>query len=206
WRTDCHDDGHVLTGSFLFAVARPDGSIATLSGGTIPGRNALGGSHLTGLYSGQLDGPALFNLIMITLVELGAVFWVGAQFWQIFVLQPTAEDHEELSAPNRQVQQRFERRFSLPTLLVLLVANVGVLLGQALNITGGNFATAFTPTLLGGLITSGRFGTFWLMRMIVVILAARLALYRLQLYRLQLETSPVLANAFLPWANLTLGL
>ena len=206
WRTDSNDDGHVLTGSFLFTVARPDGSIPTLSGGTIPERNALGGSNLSGLYSGQLDGPALFNLIMITLVELCAVFWVGAQFWQIFVLQPTAEDHEELSASNQQVQQRFERRFSLPTLLVLLVANVGVLLGQALNITGGNFATAFTPALLGGLITSGRFGTFWLVRMIVVILAARLALYRLQLYRLRREMRTGRVLAFLPWANLILGL
>src|SRR5437763_6444104 len=105
WRTNSNDDGHVLTGSFLFTVARPDGSIPTLSGGTIPGRNALGGSNRPGLYSGQLDGPALFNLIMITLVELGAIFWVGAQFWQISVLQPTAEDHEELSASNWQVQQ-----------------------------------------------------------------------------------------------------
>src|SRR2546423_7163687 len=41
WRTNSNDDGHVLTGSFLFTVARPDGSIPTLSGGTIPGRNAL---------------------------------------------------------------------------------------------------------------------------------------------------------------------
>ena len=29
---------------------------------------------------------------MITLVELGAIFWVGAQFWQLFVLQPVTED------------------------------------------------------------------------------------------------------------------
>src|SRR6266702_2596789 len=136
WRTDSADDGHILVGSFLFTVARPDGSIPTLSGGTIPGQNALGGSNLTGLYSGHLDGPALFNLIMITLVELGAIFWVGAHLWQLFVLQPTSEEHEALSWSNQQVQRRFEQRFSLPTLLVLLVANVGVLLGQAVNVTG----------------------------------------------------------------------
>jgi copper transport protein len=79
---------------------------------------------------------------MITLVELGAVFWVGAQFWVIYVLRPSAEDHPKLSASNQQVQQRFERRFSLPLLLVLLLANIGVLLGQALDITGGNVAAA----------------------------------------------------------------
>src|SRR5439155_9599070 len=33
WRTDSADDGHVLTGSFLFTVARPDGTVPTLSGG-----------------------------------------------------------------------------------------------------------------------------------------------------------------------------
>ncbi len=206
YRTDSNVDGHILTGSFLFSVARPDGTVPTLSPGAHPGVNALGGNTLTGLYTGQLDGPTLFNLIMITLVELGAVFWVGAQLWLLFVLQPSSEDHEELNESNRQVQQRFEQRFSLPTLLVLLLANVGVLLGQAINITGGNVATAFAPTLLGGLVASGQFGTFWLVRVIVIVLAIRLSLYRLQVYRLRPGTRPRLANSFTVWANLVLGL
>ena len=206
YRTDSNVDGHILTGSFLFTVARPDGTVPTLSPGAHPGVNALGGSNLTGQYTGQLDGPTLFNLIMITLVELGAVFWVGAQLWLLFVLQPSSEDHEELNESNRQVQQRFEQRFALPTLLVLLLANVGVLLGQAINITGGNVATAFAPTLLGGLVASGQFGTFWLVRVIVIVLAIRLSLYRLQVYRLRPGTRPRLANSFTLWANLVLGL
>src|SRR5712692_10769117 len=41
WRTDSADDGHVLVGSFLFTVARPDGTVPTLSGGTVLGQNAL---------------------------------------------------------------------------------------------------------------------------------------------------------------------
>ena len=49
WRTDSNADGHILTGSFLFTVARPDGTVPTLSGNTIPGQNALGGGNLTGL-------------------------------------------------------------------------------------------------------------------------------------------------------------
>ncbi len=205
WRTDSADDGHVLTGSFLFTLARPDGTVPTLSGGTVLGQNALGGSNATGQDSGQLDGLALFNLLMITLVELGAVFWVGAQFWPIFVLLPSAEDHEELSASNQQAQQRFERRFSLPTLLLLLLANFGVLLGQALTVTGGNVANAFAPTLLVSLVTNGRFGTFWIMRVIVIVLALRLSLYQLQLYRSR-RSLPRLVNTVLPWANLLLGL
>ena len=206
WRTYASDDGHVLTGSFLFTVARPDGSIPTVSAGTVLGQNVLGGSSATGQDTGQLDGLTLFNLLMITLVELGAVFWVGAQFWPIFVLLPSAEDHEELSASNQQAQQRFERRFSLPTLLLLLLANGGVLVGQALTVTGGNVANALAPTLLAGLLTSGRFGTFWIARVIVILLALRLSLYQLQLHRSRRGPRPRLGNVILPWANLLLGL
>lgn len=199
WRTSSNNDGHVLSGSFLFTVARPDGTVPTLSGGTIPGQNALGWSNLTGLYTGQFDGPTLFNLIMITLFELGAVFWVGAQLWLIFVLQPATEDHEEFSTTNQGAQQRFERLFSLPTLLVLLLANVGVLIGQAIIVTGGNFGAAFAPTLLTNLVTDGRFGTYWLVRVVVIVLALRLSLYQLQLHRLQSRQRPRFVNGILPW-------
>lgn len=206
WRSDSNDDGHVLSASFFFTVANADGTVPTLSPGANPGANVLGSSIPIGLYTGQLDAPTFFNLVMITLVELAAVFWVGAQFWVIYVLRPSAEDHAELSASNQQIQQRFERRFSLLLLLILLLANAGVLLGQALNITGGNAATAFSLPLLGQLITSGRFGAYWLMRMVVLVLAVRLALYRLQLYRSQRAKSSRLVNNVLPWANLILGL
>ena len=206
WRTDSADDGHVLIGSFQFTIARPDGSIPTLSAGTVLGQHVLGGSTTTGQDSGQLDGLTLFNLLMITLVELGAVFWVGAQFWPIFVLLPSAEDHEELSVSNQQIQQRFERRFSLPTLLLLLLANGGVLFGQALSITGGNVADALAPTLLASLLTNGRFGTFWIVRVIVILLALRLSLYQLQWHRSRRGSHPRLVNTILPWANLLLGM
>src|SRR5579884_270110 len=180
YRSVSNDDGHVLTGSLLFTVARPDGTVPTLSPGANPGANALGGSSLGGQYTGQFDGPTLFNLLMITLVELGAVFWVGACLWQLFVLQPAAEEHPELSEAHGRVCQRFERYFALPTLLVLLVANIGVLVGQALTITGSHWEDAFAPPLLVSLVISGRFGAFWFMRVIVIILALRLSFYQWQ--------------------------
>src|SRR5258708_24476080 len=129
WRTDSTDDGHVLSGSFLFTVARPDGTVPTLSPGTNPGAIALGGSSLSGQYTGQLDGPTLFNLVMITLVELGAVFWVGASLWQLFVLGPSAEDHEEVGEANRQGQRCFERRLAPPTLPGVLPPPFRLLVG-----------------------------------------------------------------------------
>ena len=203
WRAFSSDDGHILGGSFLFTLARPDGTVPTVSGGTSPGQNAPGTSTLSGSSSGQLDGLALFNLVMVTLVELGAVFWVGVQFWLLLVLKPAAEDHAELAALHQQAQARFERRFSLPTLLVLLLANGGVLLGQALTLTGGNVPAAFasTSSVLGSLVGGGSFGAYWLMRVITISLLLALALYQVQLKARTLRLATLLS-----WTQLLLGL
>ncbi|HEX6477644.1 MAG TPA: copper resistance protein CopC [Ktedonobacteraceae bacterium] len=200
YRTDSADDGHILTGSFIFSVANPDGSVPTLSPGANPGANTFGNTTLTGLYSGQIDGPTFFNLIVITLVELGAVFWMGAQLWANFVLGLSSQAHAEERAINERVEQRFDQRLSLPTLIVLLLANIGVLVGQALNLTGGNWGGALSPSLLGEMATSGRFGTFWMMREIVVAVALILAIY--MVLRKQ---RPRIVNNLLPLVNLFLG-
>src|SRR5579883_1666925 len=103
---------------------------------------------------------------MITLVELGAIFWVGAQFWQLFVLQPVAEDTApETRSIASTIQQRFERVFSAGTLLVLLLANLGVLVAQALSISSAS-GGAFDPGTLVKLATTGRSGSFWIYRAI----------------------------------------
>jgi copper transport protein len=201
WRAFSSDDGHILGGSFLFTLARPDGTVPTISGGTSPGQNAPGTNTLSSSSSGPLDGLALFNLVMVTLVELGAVFWVGAQFWSLLVLQPAAEDHAELAALHQQAQARFERRFSLPTLLILLLANGGVLLGQALTLTGGNVPAAFASSVLGSLISSGSFGAYWLMRVISLSLLLAVALYRVQLKAPSRRLATLLS-----WIQLLLGL
>ncbi len=200
WRTDSAADGHVLRGSFIFSVERADGSVPTLAPGSNPGANVLGSGNLTGLYTGQIDGPTLFNLIMITLVELGAIFWMGAQLWINFVLTISAEAHAEERSTNARVQRRFERYFSLPTLIVLFLANIGVLVGQALNLTGGDLASALSPTLLGGLATSGRFGMYWMMREVVILIAMILALYMLLR-----QQRPRIIKTVLPIANLFLA-
>lgn len=200
WRTDSAADGHILRGSFIFSVASPDGTVPTLSPGSNPGANALGGGNQTGLYTGQFDGPTFFNLIMVTLVELGAIFWMGAQLWINFVLTISAEAHNEERNTNERVQRRFERYFSLPTLIVLFLANIGVLIGQALNLTGGDLAQAISPTLLVGLATSGRFGIYWMMREVVILLAMIPALYII----LQQQRSRI-TRTVLPIANLVLA-
>ncbi len=200
YRTDSAADGHILRGSFIFTVARPDGSVPSLNGNSQPGQNVLSGGNLTGLYTGQLDGPTVFNLVMITLAELGAVFWVGAQLWLVFVLQLAPTDNNQQNEINQQVSQRFERRWSIPTLLLLLLANLGVLVGQGLGITGGQLGSALSPQLLTQLATSGRFGTYWTLREIIIILALVVALSMLVL-----KQRPRVINSLLPSLNLLLG-
>ncbi|HET7640213.1 MAG TPA: copper resistance protein CopC, partial [Ktedonobacteraceae bacterium] len=38
YRTDSADDGHILRGSFIFTVARPDGTVPSLNGNSLPGQ------------------------------------------------------------------------------------------------------------------------------------------------------------------------
>ncbi len=164
--------------------------------------NVLGGANLTGLRtnSGQLDGPTFFGFVMITLVELGAIFWVGAQFWLMFVLQLASKGNATQEAIHRQTQERFERRWSLPVLLVLLVANVGVLVGQVLIASGGQWLQAFSPPILLSLASNGRVGTYWTVREFVLVLAILLALFMLFV-----KKRPPLINSILPSVNLLLG-
>jgi putative copper export protein/methionine-rich copper-binding protein CopC len=172
WRSDSADDGHALLGSFIFTVTAPGGSVPQLAPGSNPGQGLLGDINATG----TLDGAALFYLVMVTLVDLGAIFWAAGLLWVNFVLQPVSERQREEQTLNWQVEQRFEQRFSLPVLLGLLLANLGVLYGQVLTLTGNNWTAALNMHLLLEQGTSGRFGTYWLMRMAVLLLAVLVSL------------------------------
>ena len=168
---------------------------------TIASAHVLDSGHLAGFYTGQIDAPTLFNLLMITLVEVGAVFWVGAQLWLNFVLQISSDKHKIEQGMNEQTQARFERHFSVPTLIVLLLANIGVLIGQALIITGGDWGRSLSPASLLGLATSPRFGVFWLPGEVLIILAIGIALY-LRLIRQRPRT----VDTLLSLLNLLFGL
>ncbi len=167
----------------------------------IASAHVSGGGALTGFYSGHIDVPTLFNLVMVTLVEIGAVFWVGAQLWLNFVLQTSSEKYRAEQGINRETDTRFTQRFSLPTLIVTLLANIGVLIGQALILTGGDWGRSLSASSLLGLATSARFGVFWLIGEGVLLLAIGLRLY----LRLS-QQRPRLLDTLLPLLNLLLGL
>jgi copper transport protein len=171
-------DGHILRGSFLFNMARPDGTVPTSNGISMPKQDPLGGGVSTtgpGTTSGQPTSSALFNLIMISIAELAAIFWVGAYVWCTFV-HPRA--HGGHDAIDLRAQRRFMRSFSLPLLLALFLATIGILAGQGMSIVGSNWLMAFSPSLLWKLVTSSRYGTFWQMREIVIMLTMGIALFQ----------------------------
>ncbi|QBD79283.1 hypothetical protein EPA93_26170 [Ktedonosporobacter rubrisoli] len=198
WRSQSADDGHILKGSFTFSVARPDGTVPQLSGNTQSGQNLQGG-NTTDLVSGQLDAGTLLSFIMITLADLGIVFWVGAQLWHTFVQQVSEAGDAEQKALEQQAEERFARYLAIPTLIVLLLANLGILLGQALTITAGQAGQL--PATLVKLAANGHFGTFWSMREIVIVLAIILAVFSL----LNKRRSENL-KGLLSWGNLLLAL
>ena len=199
WRTQSSNDGYIQTGSFIFTVANPDGSTQKFTG-AIPEQEQFGNSTGNSA-TGQFDGPTLFSLIMVTLVEIGAVFWVGAQLWRTFVLQLMESKGTAQSTILQRTEQRFDRIFSLPTLLLIFFADIGVLLGQAMALTGGQLAQVFSPSLLLGLVSNGQFGTYWVMRQIVVILALLVTVYALFAQRRQKASGEIFS-----WITLLLGL
>jgi copper transport protein len=190
WTTQSADDGSVLRGSFLFSVTEPDGTVPKTNG-PLPGQNS----------SNLLDGPTFFSFIMVTLIDLGAVFWVGAQLWRIFVLQLTETKSAEQETIGQQAEIRFDRQFSFPLLSLLLLANIGVIVGQALTLTNGNIAQSFVPATLVNLATYGRFGMYWTMREIVILLALLLTIITEML-----KNIPRQVTAMLSWFNLILGM
>ncbi len=149
--------------------------------------------------SGQMDGPTFFSFLMISLVDLSVIFWVGAQLWHAFVLQLADADSPAQQAIDQQAARHFQRRFSVPILLLILLANLGVLLGQGLALTNGRLDQAFSQP--GILIGQGNFGIYWSLREILPLLALVLIVALPQ----SRPPSRIL-DELLAWANLLLAL
>jgi copper transport protein len=183
----------------VLIVALPVEAHAIVS--AAPGTDVLGRVTSADTTTGQLDGPTLLSLIMITLVDLGVVFWVGAQLWYSFVLRLDDSGNQEQSQADKRALQRFERVFALPVLVLLLVANVGVLIGQGLVLSNGQWAQALAVSALQGLISGSQFGTYWIMRIVVVMLALVLAIFAV----IKRQRSRMI-DGVLSWCNLILSL
>jgi copper transport protein len=195
YRSRSADDGHTLSGAFLFTVAEANGTVPALEGG-LP---ALASTEPTL----RFDGASLLTLLMLMLLDLGATFWVGAQFWPPLVLEArsasTTGGGEAAMEGRQEIEQRFVRCFGVPTLLVLLSANVGLLLGETLMGSDGAWSAGLLQTLQGSL-TPTPSGAWWLLREGVLLLALLLACWLWRARRL----APAVRRVCV-WVNLALA-
>lgn len=172
WRTQSAEDGHIVGGSFIFRIARPDGSVpalpAKLPTGHFPGAAGTGAS--TG---GALDGPTIAQTIATWLALLLMTFWVGGLIWQTWILPPNSSGDSDLAAAARAAASRF-RQLAPYALIALIWANVGIILAQAAELAGGWSGVTSAP-LLRAILFGSRYGTFWWMREVVALLALLLA-------------------------------
>ena len=197
WSSDSNNDRHIETGSFLFTVLRPDGTLPSVQGSTLHTQPLTRTPQVSAF-------STFFSFLMQTLLEVGAVFWVGALLWLLFVLPKATTrrtDETRAGVDQQQITDIFERRFAFPSLLVLLLANTGVLLGQALNLAGTQWVHAFAPSTLVGLVVSSTFGVVWFLRELLLFLALQVAIFPL----LTRAPSPRMHH-LLQWVNLQFGL
>lgn len=174
WRTQSADDGHVTGGSYIFRIARPDGSVpplpAKLPSGNVPGAGGVGSAD-----SISLDGPSLFQALFTWIALACLAFWVGGRIWETWILPPGAPRDPDLAAAARAAGVRF-RALTPYALVALLVSDFGIVLAQAAEITG-DWSGVFSPTLLRAILFGSRFGTFWWLRQLVAVAALTLVAY-----------------------------
>jgi putative copper export protein len=192
WRTQSAEDGHIVGGSFIFRIARPDGSVppvpAQLPTGNVPGAGGTGVSP-----NALLDGPTILQAIATWLALLFMTFWVGGVIWQTWILSPRLTEDPDLAAAATSAAQRF-RRLAPYALGLLLLADVGIVLGQSAELAG-EWSGVFSLPLLRAILFGSRFGTFWWMRQLVAALALLLTVYsarfRLSAWRPTVPASPL---------------
>src|SRR5215831_4617163 len=80
WRTHSADDGHIAGGSYIFHIARADGSVPPLTG-PLPRGNSIGGAGTPS----SLDFPSLLGAVGRWGTLLGLTVLLGMIFWLVFV-------------------------------------------------------------------------------------------------------------------------
>jgi putative copper export protein/methionine-rich copper-binding protein CopC len=160
WRTHSADDGHIAGGSYIFHIARADGTVPPLTG-PLPRGNIIGGA---GAQTSSLDFPSLLGALGRWGTLLGLTLLLGMIFWFVFVQtrQPLSEDF--LRAQNRQM-----RRIARVALWSMLVATAAEIAAQAL-LLNGSLAGVISLPLLRSILVSSRFGEAILIRAVLIVL------------------------------------
>jgi copper transport protein len=168
WRSQSAEDGHITGGSFIFRIARPDGSIPpipdVLPTGHFPG--AAGSGLPT---STTLDGPTTVQTLMTWLALLGMTVWVGGLFWETWILPPAKQCDPDVAAASRYARRRF-RSLACTALILVLLSDTGIVIGQAAEIAGA-WSGSYSLPILRAVLLGSQFGTVWWFRQGIALLA-----------------------------------
>ena len=168
WVAQSTDDGHVTTGSFAFSIIGANGATPPVTPGSqMPGNASL-------INNITIDGPTVLQTTATWLALFLMTVWLGSLFWETWILPAGAAHDSAVSAISLLAARRFRRW--LPTLLIALLCTNGLIVfGQEAELAG-SWSGAFAPSLIQALLFGSRFGVFWWMRQITLLVALGLTL------------------------------
>ncbi|HEY4033984.1 MAG TPA: copper resistance protein CopC [Ktedonobacteraceae bacterium] len=168
WRSQSAEDGHITGSSFIFRIARPDGSVPPvpdiLPSGHFPGAAGTGLSA-----NATLDGPTIMQTLMTWLALLGMTFWVGGIFWETWILPPTLQSNPDVAKVSRLASRRFHW-LAFSALILVLLSDIGIVVGQAAEVAG-DWSGIFSLPILRAVLFGSHFGTVWWIRQGIALLA-----------------------------------
>ena len=161
WQTQSAIDGHVARGSFLFRIARPDGSVppipSVLPTGHVPGAGGIGAQS-----GNTLDGPTLLQTISTWMALFLLTFWVGGIIWETWIFAP--DESRSSGSPSALAQaSRRLRTYTYYALAGIVLADIGIIVGQAAELAG-SWSGSISLPLLQAILFESHFGTVWWLR------------------------------------------
>ena len=161
WRSQSAFDGHIAAGSFLFRIARPDGTVppipSVLPTGNVPG---AAGNGVAG--NPNLDAYTILQTLMTWFALLFMTFWVGGVIWETWILPPGEQQDPDLADASTLARRRFRRLAPVAVILIIL-ADLGIVMGQGAELAG-DWSGAVSLPLLHAILFQSHFGMFWWMR------------------------------------------
>ena len=162
WRTHSAQDGHVAGGSYIFHIARADGTVPPLTG-KLPSGNIIGGAGLAP--TDVLNGPIVLGAIARWIALLALTLLLGMLFWML-VVQPR---QPALSESFTDDLRRRYRRVAQIALVVVLAATLLEIAAQALLLDGAPSAIVSLP-LLKSILLQSLFGRAIFVRLVFTVL------------------------------------
>jgi copper transport protein len=161
WRTHSADDGHIAGGSYIFHIARADGTVPPLTG-PLPSGNIVGGA---GGAPTALNGPTLLQTLVDWVAHVALTLLLGLIFWWVVVMprQPSV---------NESFRTRLVTSFGQAADLALeaIIGSTLVFVVLQALIVNGTAQGFLSWPLISGILFQSRQGTFLVARLGLAVL------------------------------------